>query len=95
MDQAKTIRVPVHMMDFYSKVSKSIQRIKTRTWERTESKGNRQEVGSFNRKDRRGIQAIQDTIALQTPVGDDGTTIEEFISDKDGPTPYSDTEGVM
>ena len=36
--------------------------------------------------------AVQDTIALQTPLGDEGSTIEDFISDKDSPSPYSNTE---
>ena len=38
------------------------------------------------------FKAIQDPIALQTPIGDDEAKLEDFISDKDSPSPYSDTE---
>jgi RNA polymerase primary sigma factor len=38
------------------------------------------------------FRAIQDPIALQTPVGDEDSKLEDFISDKDSPSPYSNTE---
>jgi len=92
MDQAKTIRVPVHMMDFYNKVSKASRELRQQLGREPSKKeiGKRLEVSAG--KIEEAFRAIQDPIALQTPVGDDGTTIEEFISDKESPTPYSDTE---
>jgi RNA polymerase primary sigma factor len=92
MDQAKTIRVPVHMMDFHSKVNKASMEL-TRQLGRTPSKeeiAKRLEVSSG--KIEEVYRAIQEPIALQTPIGDESATIEEFISDKDSSTPYSDTE---
>ncbi len=92
IDQAKTIRVPVHAADFYNKVTKASREL-TQQLGREPSKeeiAKRLEVSTG--KVEEVFRAIQDPIALQTPVGDDGTTIEEFISDKDSPTPYSDTE---
>lgn len=38
------------------------------------------------------FRAIQDPIALQTPVGDENTELEDFIGDKNSPSPYSDAE---
>jgi RNA polymerase primary sigma factor len=38
------------------------------------------------------FRAIQDPIALQTPVGDEDTELEDFISDKNSPSPFSDAE---
>ena len=38
------------------------------------------------------FRAIQDPIALQTPVGDEDTELEDFIGDKNSPSPYSDAE---
>ena len=38
------------------------------------------------------LTAIRDPIALQTPVGDDDTEIEDFIGDTDGISPYITTE---
>ena len=92
MDQAKTIRVPVHMMDFYSKVSKASRELRQELGREPSQKEIAKRLEVSTGKIEEVFRAIQDTIALQTPVGDDGTTIEEFISDKDSPTPYSDTE---
>jgi len=92
IDQAKTIRVPVHIMDFYSKVTKASREL-TRQIGREPSKeeiAKRLEVSTG--KVEEVFRAIQDAIALQTPIGDDGTTIEEFISDKDSPSPYTNAE---
>jgi RNA polymerase primary sigma factor len=92
MDQAKTIRVPVHMMDFHSKVTKASREL-IRQLGREPSKeeiAKRLEVST--EKIVEVSRALQDTISLQTPLGDEGLTIEEFISDNDSPTPYSDTE---
>jgi RNA polymerase primary sigma factor len=38
------------------------------------------------------FRAIQDPIALQTPVGDEDTELEDFIGDKNSPSPYADAE---
>ena len=92
MDQAKTIRVPVHMMDFYNKVSKASRELRQQLGREPSKKEIAQRLEVSTGKIEEVFRAIQDPIALQTPISDDGTTIEEFISDKDGPTPYSDTE---
>ena len=92
MDQTKTIRVPVHMMEFYNKVTKASREL-THQLEREPSKeetAKRLEVST--EKIEEVLRAIQDPIALQTPLGDEGLTIEDFISDKDSPSPYSDME---
>jgi RNA polymerase primary sigma factor len=92
MDQAKTIRVPVHMMDFYNKVSKASRELRQQLGREPSKKEIAKRLEVSTGKIEEVFRAIQDPIALQTPIGDDGTTIEEFISDKDSPTPYSDTE---
>ncbi|MBM4137277.1 MAG: sigma-70 family RNA polymerase sigma factor [Nitrospira sp.] len=92
IDQTKTIRVPVHMVEFYNKVTKASREL-TQQLGREPSKeeiGKRLEVST--RKIEEVFKAIQDPIALQTPVGDEDTKLEDFISDKDSPSPYSDTE---
>jgi len=92
MDQAKTIRVPVHMMDFYSKVSKASRELRQQLGREPSNKEIAKMLGVSTIKIEEVFRASQDTIALQTPIGDDGATIEEFISDKDSTTPYHDTE---
>jgi RNA polymerase primary sigma factor len=40
-------------------------------------------------------RAIQDPIALQTPLDDEDSKLEDLVSDKTSPSPYSDTERNM
>ena len=92
IDQTKTIRVPVHAIEFYNKVTKASREL-TRQLGREPSKeeiGKRLEVST--EKIEAVLRAVQDPIALQTPVGDEGSKLEDFVSDKDSPSPYSDTE---
>jgi RNA polymerase primary sigma factor len=92
IDQTKTIRVPVHMMDFYNKVTKASREL-TQQLGREPSKeeiAKRLEVST--EKIEAVLRAVQDPIALQTPLGDEGSKLEDFVSDKDSPSPYSDTE---
>jgi RNA polymerase primary sigma factor len=92
MDQTKTIRLPAHMMEFYSKVTKA-SRALTQQLGREPSK---EEIAKRLEVSRGQIEAVcravRDPIALQTPLGDEGSTIEDFISDKDSPSPYSKRE---
>jgi len=92
IDQTKTIRVPVHAVEFYNKVTKASKEL-TQQLGREPSK---EEIAKIlevsTAKIEEALKAVQDPISLQTPIGDESTTIEEFISDKDSPTPYSDTE---
>ncbi len=92
IDQTKTIRVPVHMMEFYNKVTKASREL-TPQLGREPSKeeiARRLEVSTV--KIEEVFRAVQDPIALQTPLGDEGSTIEDFIGDKGSPSPYSDAE---
>ncbi len=92
IDQTKTIRVPVHMMEFYNRVTKASREL-TQTLGREPTD---EEIGSKLkvpvRKVEEVFRAIQDPIALQTPIGDEDTELEDFIGDKQSPSPYSDAE---
>lgn len=92
IDQTKTIRVPVHMMEFYNRVTKASREL-TQVLGREPTN---EEIGAklkvTVRKVEEVFRAIQDPIALQTPVGDEDTELEDFIGDKNSPSPYSDAE---
>jgi len=92
IDQTKTIRVPVHMMEFYNRVTKASREL-TQVLGREpthEEIATRLKVPPQKVED--VFRAIQDPIALQTPVGDEDTELEDFIGDKNTPSPYSDAE---
>jgi RNA polymerase primary sigma factor len=92
MDQTKTIRVPVHMMDFYSKVSRASRELIPLLGREPSKEEIAKRLGVSAKKVEEIFRAIQDPVALQTPVGNEDTKIEDFISDKNNPSPYSNAE---
>ncbi|MDQ7787513.1 MAG: sigma-70 family RNA polymerase sigma factor [Thermodesulfovibrionales bacterium] len=92
MDQTKTIRVPVHMMEFYNKVAKTSKELTLQFGREPSKEEIAKQLGVSRIKIEEVFRIIQDTIALQTPLGDEGSTIEDFISDKESLSPYSNTE---
>ena len=92
IDQTKTIRVPVHMMEFYNRVTKASRELTQRLGKELSNEEIAKRLDVPARKVEEVYRAIQDPIALQTPVGDEDTELEDFIGDKNSPSPYSDAE---
>jgi len=92
IDQTKTIRVPVHMMEFYNRVTKASRELTQQLGREPSNEEIAQKLIVPTRKVEEVFRAIQDPIALQTPVGDEDTELEDFIGDKNSPSPYSDAE---
>ncbi len=92
IDQTKTIRVPVHMMEFYNRVTKATRELTQSLGREPSNEEIGKKLGVPTRKVEEVFRAIQDPIALQTPVGDEDTELEDFIGDKNSPSPYSDAE---
>jgi RNA polymerase primary sigma factor len=94
IDQTKTIRVPVHMMEFYNRVTKASRELTQQLGREPTNDEIAQKLEVPTRKVDEVFRAIQDPIALQTPVGDEDTELEDFIGDKNSPSPYSDAEKI-
>jgi RNA polymerase primary sigma factor len=94
IDQTKTIRVPVHMMEFYNRVTKASRELTQQLGREPSNEEIAQKLIVPIRKVEEVFRAIQDPIALQTPVGDEDTELEDFIGDKNSPSPYSDAEKI-
>jgi RNA polymerase primary sigma factor len=94
IDQTKTIRVPVHMMEFYNKVTKASRDLA----QQLGREPNNDEIAAYLRvsaqKVEEAFRAVQDPIALQTPIGDEDTKLEDFIGDQTSPTPFDNTETI-
>jgi RNA polymerase primary sigma factor len=93
IDQTKTIRVPVHMMEFYNRVTKASRELTQVLGREPTNEEIARKLEVVPRKVEEVFRAIQDPIALQTPVGDEDTELEDFIGDKNSPSPFSDAEG--
>ncbi|MGD0282201.1 MAG: sigma-70 family RNA polymerase sigma factor, partial [Dissulfurispiraceae bacterium] len=94
IDQTKTIRVPVHMMEFYNRVTKSSRELTQQLGREPTNEEIAKKLIVPVRKVEEVFRAIQDPIALQTPIGDEDTELEDFIGDKTSPSPYSDAERI-
>ena len=92
IDQTKTIRVPVHMMEFYNRVTKASRELTQILGREPTHEEIADKLGVAPQKVEDVFRAIQDPIALQTPVGDEDTELEDFIGDKNTPSPYADAE---
>jgi RNA polymerase primary sigma factor len=92
IDQAKTIRVPVHAADFYNKAIKATRELRQQLGRDPYKTEIAEKLAVSTGKLEEVFAAVQDTIALQTPLGDEGSTIEDVIRDKHSPSPYADTE---
>ncbi len=92
IDQTKTIRVPVHMMEFYNRVTKASRELTQELGREPTDEEIALKLSVPTRKVEEVFRAIQDPIALQTPVGDEDTELEDFIGDKNSPSPYLDAE---
>lgn len=92
IDQTKTIRVPVHMMEFYNRVTKASKELTQRIGREPNTDEIAQAIGVNNRKVEDVYRAIQEPIALQTPIGDEESELEDFIGDKEHPSPYDGAE---
>jgi RNA polymerase primary sigma factor len=92
IDQSKTIRVPVHASDFYNKAIKASRALRQQLGRDPDKEEIAEKLSVPIGKLEEVFAAVQDTIALQTPLGDEGSTIEDVIRDKNSPSPYADTE---
>ncbi|MBI4686654.1 MAG: sigma-70 family RNA polymerase sigma factor [Nitrospirae bacterium] len=92
IDQTKTIRVPVHMMEFYNRVTKASRELTQTLGREPTDEEIAKKLTVSVRKVEEVFRAIQDPIALQTPIGDEDTELEDFIGDKASPSPYADAE---
>jgi RNA polymerase primary sigma factor len=91
MDQTKTIRLPAHVVELYNKVSFATRELTQQLGREPLTAEIAQTLRVPVRKVDNVLKAIQDPITLQTPVGDEDTTLEDFISDNTS-SPYLDAE---
>lgn len=92
IDQGKTIRIPVHMMDFYSRVTRASRELVQQLGREPNNEEIAKRLEAPVKKVEEVFRAIQNPIALQTPVGDEGTEVKDFISDNNSFSPYAATE---
>ena len=89
-DQARTIRIPVHMKELVSKLTKVTNKFR-------QEHGREPTLEEYSKTLRLSVEKVksvlkimQDPISLSTPIGEDeDSNLEDFIEDKNGPNPTS------
>jgi RNA polymerase primary sigma factor len=89
MDQVKTIRVPLHIMDQYHHISKISREFVSDLGREPSVHEIAEKIGMSAKRVEEILMSVQDTVSLQTVIGDDETVLEEFISDNNELSPYS------
>lgn len=86
-DQSRTIRVPVHLNEISNKIARTAKRLTQQLAQPAQL----DEIGAVlnlsTEKVQETLQAFQDPISLETPVGDGDTFLTDFIPDKGTMTP--------
>ena len=91
-DQSRTIRIPVHMVETINKFSQVTRRLVQDLGREPLPEEIASEMGTEIEKVRHIIKISQDTVSLETSVGedDDESTLRDFIEDTDTVLPSQD-----
>ncbi|MDA0725683.1 MAG: sigma-70 family RNA polymerase sigma factor, partial [Verrucomicrobia bacterium] len=91
-DQARTIRIPVHMIETLNKVMQIQKQLLQELGHEPTSDEVAEEMGLPGEKVQSIMKMAQQPISLQSPVGDsDDTNFGDFIEDKGAENPYDMT----
>jgi RNA polymerase primary sigma factor len=81
-DQARTIRIPVHMIETINKMNRISRQILQETGEEPSAELLAEKMGMPEEKVRRILKISRDPISMETPIGDDEDShLGDFIED--------------
>ena len=86
-DQSRTIRVPVHLNEISNKIARTSKRLTQRFARPAQVEDIGDALQLSREKVHETIQAFQDPISLETPVGEGDTFLTDFIPDQSTITP--------
>jgi len=91
-DQARTIRIPVHMVETINKLMRTQRRMMQELGREPSAEELGDELELDPDKVREIIKISQKTTSLETPIGDEeDSLLGDFIADDTQPTPYEQT----
>jgi RNA polymerase primary sigma factor len=80
-DQARTIRIPVHMIETIHKINRTQRRMVQELGREPTDEEIAEETGYSADKIRKILKIAQEPISLETPVGDDDSHLRDFLED--------------
>jgi len=87
-DQARTIRIPVHMVETIHKVSRTARQLLQENGREPTTDEIAKELGMTPDKVREIMKIAQDPVSLETPIGEEEDShLGDFVEDTDSPAP--------
>lgn len=95
-DQARTIRIPVHMVETMNKVKRVSGQLLHNNGQEPTPEEIAQELKITPEKVREIMKASQDPVSLETPIGEeDDSHLGDFIPDGDAPAPVEEAANTL
>jgi RNA polymerase primary sigma factor len=92
IDQGKTIRIPVHMMDFYVRVSRASRELLQQLGREPSNEEIARCLEAPVKKIEEVFRVTRNPIALQARSGDEGKEVKDFVSDENSSPPDTAAE---
>ncbi len=87
-DQARTIRIPVHMVETIHKVSRTARQLLQEFGREATTDEIAEKLGMTAEKVREIMKIAQDPVSLETPIGEEEDShLGDFVEDNDSPAP--------
>ncbi|MGH7273411.1 MAG: sigma-70 family RNA polymerase sigma factor, partial [Nitrospiria bacterium] len=93
-DQAKTIRIPVHMTEASQKIYKVVTHLTQELGREPRPLEIARRAKVPAKKVDEILRLVQEPIALQSPIGDEDSKLEDFIEDKAVTSPFHRVENL-
>ncbi|MBI4064019.1 MAG: sigma-70 family RNA polymerase sigma factor [Elusimicrobia bacterium] len=94
-DQARTIRIPVHMKELISKLSKVQRKFRQQMGRDPNIFEYAQVLRISTDKVRAALKIIPEPLSLAMPIGDDNSRLEDFVEDKNSMVPVNSAVGFL
>ncbi len=95
-DQARTIRIPVHMVETITRVKKASSQILHETGREATAEEIGEQIGMPAAKVREILRIAQEPVSLETPIGEEEDShLGDFIPDDDAPAPQDAASQAM
>lgn len=94
-DQARTIRIPVHMVETINRVMRTSRQLVQELGREPTSAEIAREMGQPEEKVREIMKIALDPVSLETPIGEEDSHLGDFIPDDDIPAPVEATSHIM
>jgi RNA polymerase primary sigma factor len=91
-DQARTIRVPAHIVELYKGITAAARELALDLGKEPAAEEIAERLGISAWRVEDVFKAMQDTVSLQTVIGDDESRLEDFLGDDNGVSPYTHVE---